>query len=107
MPNAVYLIFSGAAALVAILFGWLMRGKLGRMKVADADNIATKIVSEAKKEAEIRKKEAVLEAKDEWYKAKTNFERQIENQRREIRKEEDGVRRQGEELDQKVDVAQS
>jgi ribonuclease Y len=104
MPNAVYLILAGAATLVAVLLGWLLRGKLGRMKVSDAENMAAKIVSEAKKEAEIRKKEAVLEAKDEWYKAKTNFERQIENQRREILKEEDGLRRQAEELDQKVDV---
>jgi ribonuclease Y len=104
MPNAVYLILSIAAALVATLTGWLLRGKLGRMKVAEAEQTAQKILSEAKKDAEIRKKEAALEAKDEWYKAKANFERQIENQRREFNKEEDNLRRRGEEVDQKADV---
>lgn len=104
MPNAVYLIFAAAAVAVAVLFGWLLRGRIGRLKVADAESMAIRIVSDAKKEAEMRKKEAVLEAKDEWYKAKTNFERQIENQRREIQKEVDGVRKQAEELDGKFDV---
>jgi len=104
MPNAVYLILSVAAALVAALVGWLLRGKLGRMKVAEAEEIAAKVIAEARKDAEIRKKEAVLEAKDEWYKAKANFERQIENQRREFGKEEEALRRRAEEVDQKADV---
>jgi len=104
MPNAIYLIFAAAAVAMAVLFGWLLRGKLGRLKVADAETMAARIVSEAKKEAEMRKKEAVLEARDEWYKAKANFERQIENQRREIQKEQEGVRKQVEELDGKFDV---
>jgi ribonuclease Y len=104
MPHAVYLILSVAAVVVAVLFGWLLRGKIGRMKVGRAEGVAARIISEARKEAEIRKKEVVLEAKDEWYKAKANFERQIENQRREIRKEEEGLRRHAEELDQKADV---
>jgi ribonuclease Y len=104
MPNAVYLIFAVAAVVVAVLFGWLLRSKLGRMKTAEAESTAAKIVEEARKEVAIRKKEAVLEAKDEWYKAKANFERQIENQRREISKEEETLRRHAEEVDQKADV---
>jgi len=104
MPNAVYFIFSLAAVVFAALFGWLLRGKVGRQKVADAEGLASRIIAESKKEAEIRKKEAVLEAKDEWYKAKANFDRQIENQRREIKKEEEAIRRQAEEQDQKADV---
>jgi len=104
MPNAVYFILSLAAVVFAALFGWLLRGKVGRQKVADAEGLASRIIAESKKEAEIRKKEAVLEAKDEWYKAKANFDRQIENQRREIKKEEEAIRRQAEEQDQKADV---
>ena len=104
MPNAVYFILSLTAVLFAALFGWLLRGKLGRQKVADAEGLADRIIAESKKEAEIRKKEAVLEAKDEWYKAKANFDRQIENQRREIKKEEEAIRRHAEEQDQKADV---
>jgi ribonuclease Y len=106
MPHAVYLIFSVAAVVFGALFGWLLRGKLGRMKVAQAETIAQRVLDEARKEAEIRKKEAVLEAKDEWYKAKANFERQIENQRREIAREEQAIRQRGEEVDQKADVLQ-
>lgn len=104
MPNAVYIIFALGAVLAAALFGWLLRGRVGRLKVADAESMATRIVNEAKKEAEMRKKEAVLEARDEWYKAKANFERQSENQRREIEKENENVRKQAEELDGKFDV---
>jgi len=104
MPHAVYLIFSVAAVLLSALVAWLLRGKLGRMKVVEAEKVAERIIAEAHKDAEIRKKEAVLEAKDEWYKAKANFERQIENQRREIAKEEQSIRQKGEETDQKADV---
>jgi ribonuclease Y len=104
MPHAVYLIFSVAAVLLSALVAWLLRGKLGRMKVTEAEKIAERILAEAHKDAEMRKKEAVLEAKDEWYKAKANFERQIENQRREIAKEEQSIRLRGEETDQKADV---
>ena len=104
MSNAVYLVFSVAAVFVAVLFGWLIRGKLGRMKMTEAEDMASKIVRDARKESEIRKKEAVLEAKDEWYRAKASYERQIENQRREIQKEEEGLRRRAEEVDQKADL---
>ena len=47
MPHAVYLILSLAAVLVAALFGWLLRGKLGRMKISEAENIAERVLAEA------------------------------------------------------------
>ena len=41
MPNAVYILFALGAVLAAALFGWLLRARVGRLKVADAESMKT------------------------------------------------------------------
>jgi ribonuclease Y len=78
---------------LGVLFGavffaiaWIVQWRLARTRVGSAQNIASRIIEEAKKEAETRKKEAVLEAKEEWYRAKEKFEQETANRRKEMEK---------------------
>ncbi|MDR3013278.1 MAG: ribonuclease Y, partial [Chitinispirillales bacterium] len=53
---------------------------------------ASRIIREAKNEAEIQKKTAILEAKDEWFKAKTEFENETAKTREQIRAEHQRIK---------------
>ncbi|RPJ49418.1 MAG: ribonuclease Y [Candidatus Latescibacterota bacterium] len=79
----------GVGVLIgAVLFAvaWFIQWRLGRGRLGSAQNIATRIIDEAKKEAETRKKEAILEAKEEWYRAKEKFEQETASRRKEMEK---------------------
>lgn len=67
--------------------GWILSTKLGQGKVANAERLAEKIVSEAEKEAEAIKKQRIIEAKDEWYSLKQKFEKENQSQRQDIDKQ--------------------
>lgn len=71
---------------VLFLLGWYLNGRIGQGKVANAERLAEKIVSEAEKEAESIKNKRIMDAKDEWYRQKQKFERETNNKRREIEK---------------------
>ncbi|MEW5874539.1 MAG: ribonuclease Y [Candidatus Zixiibacteriota bacterium] len=108
MPE-IWMIVVGAVviAVVFAILGWLLARKVGRDKIARADETAAQIVREAEKEAEIKKKEALLEAKDEWYKAKVNFERELQVKRTELQKIEKRLSDREDDLNRKVDVFQT
>ena len=91
-------------AVVAFVLGWSLSRKIGRDKLAKAEELANKIIQEAEKESEMKKKEAVLEAKDEWYKAKVNFEREIQNKKMELERLEKKFQEREVGLDRKVDI---
>ncbi len=93
----------GSAALFFFL-GWYISRKMAEAKLGRADDLASKIVREAEKEADIKKKEAALEAKDEWYKAKLNFERETQTKKLEIQRLEKRLSDRESNLDRKVDI---
>ncbi|MBN1826074.1 MAG: ribonuclease Y [Candidatus Eisenbacteria bacterium] len=72
--------------IALFLVAWGVNRRLGKNRLESAQNLAGRIVEEAKKEAETRKKEVILEAKEEWYKAKEKFERETEGRRKELAK---------------------
>ena len=51
--------------VVLFVLAWIVNWRLGQGKLQSARNIASRVIDEAKKEAETRKKEVVLEAKEE------------------------------------------
>jgi ribonucrease Y len=102
----VWMIISGGllVAVLAFILGWFVSRRMGESKLAKLEELASKIIQEAEKEAEIKKKEGVLEAKDEWYKAKVNFEREIQNKKMELEKLEKRFQEREVGLDRKVDI---
>ena len=88
----------------AFIFGWLASKKIGQTKVADAESMAEKIVSDAKNTSETIKKEKLLEVKDEWNKQKQNFENDTKSRRNELNKAEKQLANREMNMDRKVDL---
>jgi ribonuclease Y len=100
-----YVIGAGVVFVVAaFVIGLLISRKTGEGRIAKAEALATKIVAEAEKEAEIKRKESLLEAKDEWFKAKQKFERETQVKKTEITKLEQALAVKESNLNRKVDV---
>ena len=89
------------AGIVTFFLGWVVNNRVGQGKVASAEKLAEKIVSEAEKEAEALKNKKVLEAKDEWFKQKQNFERETRNQRQDLDRKKNKLQDRELELDRR------
>ncbi|MBN1780749.1 ribonuclease Y [bacterium] len=99
-------IFVGLSIVLSVTMfylGWIFSTKLGQGKVANAEKLAEKIVSEAEKEAESLKKQRIIEAKDEWLNLKQKFEKESHSQRQELDKERRQLERNELELNKKLD----
>ena len=103
MEPIYYLVGAGIAVL-AFLIGHLVSRKTGESRIANAEALASKIIAEAEKSAEIKKKEAILEAKEEWFKSKQKFERETQSRKEEIAKLERALAGKESNLNRKVDI---
>jgi ribonuclease Y len=105
MQSTVILVVVGFLAIIAASsLAWYLSRRIGERKLANAEELARKIIAEAEKEAEIKKKEAMLEAKDEWYKAKANFDRDIQNKKTELAKLEKRSAEKDQQLNRKMET---
>ncbi|NOZ55304.1 MAG: ribonuclease Y, partial [Calditrichaeota bacterium] len=93
-----------AAAVVAFWAGWLASKKIGQGKIASAEVLAQKIVSEAEKEAEAIKKEKLLEAKEEWLRLKQSVENEVKSQRAELHRLERQLQQKENSLDRRAEM---
>jgi ribonuclease Y len=87
METYVFVIIAAVVSLAMFFIGWILNDRIGQGKVASAEKLAEKIVSEAEKEASAVKNQKILEAKDEWLKLKQNFEKETRVQRQEAEKQ--------------------
>ncbi|MBN2102460.1 ribonuclease Y [bacterium] len=90
-------------SVVTFYLGWILSTRLGQGKVANAEKLAEKIVSEAEKEAESLKKQKIIEAKDDLFNSKQKFEKEIQNQRQELEKQRRQIERNEMELNKRLD----
>ncbi len=93
-----------AAALISFIAGWLFSKYVGQSKVANAERLAEKIVSEAEKEANSIKKEKMLEAKDEFLRLKQSLDNETKQKRNELQKTENKLTSRERNLDRKYDL---
>ncbi|MBU0650611.1 ribonuclease Y [bacterium] len=84
-------------------FGYLLHKIASRKKLESAENMAARIIDDAKREAENRKKEVKLEAKDELLKARVEFEKETKIRRQELMQLERRLAQKEENLDKKVE----
>lgn len=96
-------LFSVLAGIAGFAVAWLVLRRIANTRIANAEGLSKKIISEAEKEAEIKKKEALLEAKEEWYKAKSNFERELQNKRNDIQKVEKRLQEKESSVDKRLE----
>lgn len=82
MEMAVYFIIA-AISIIMFFLGWVLNNKMGQGKVASAEKLAEKIVSEAEKEASAIRNQKLIEAKDEMLQLKQKFDKETQSQRKE------------------------
>lgn len=104
MEMVIYIVVAFVVAILAYAAGWFLSRKFANERIANLEQTAERIITEAKKEAETLKKEALLEAKEEWYQAKVEFEKEAQNKRMELQKYERRLRDKESNNDRKVDI---
>jgi ribonuclease Y len=85
--TAVYFISIGVVVL-AVAFAIFMYIRYSRTKLANASVEASKIIDEAKREAENYRKSAEIAAKEQWYQEKLKFEKETASRRKEMERAE-------------------
>ncbi|MDP3058840.1 MAG: ribonuclease Y [bacterium] len=87
----------------AIFGGYSYRKRIGERKIGESEAVATKIVEDAKKQAEARRRESILEAKDEVHKLRNELDREVKERRNELQRLERRVLQKDEVLDKKIE----
>ena len=93
-----------ASLIAGIAFGYLLRKMITRKELQSSENLAVRIVDEAKKEADNIKKEAVLQAKESLLKTKAEFEREARDRKTELDKLEARLRSKEENQEKRIDM---
>ena len=93
-----------ASLIAGIAFGYLLRRMLTRKEQQSSENLAVRIVEEAKKEADNIKKEAVLQAKESLLRTKAEFEREARDRKAELDKLEVRLRSKEENQEKRIDL---
>ena len=101
--DPIYYVIGAGIAILAFVIGLLISRRTGESRIANAEALSQKIISEAEKSAEIKKKEAMLEAKDEWFKSKQKFEKDTQSRKNEIQSLEQALATKESNLNRKVD----
>ncbi len=93
-----------ASLIAGIAFGYLLRKMITRKELQSSENLAVRIVEEAKKEADNIKKEAVLQAKESLLRTKADFEREARDRKTELDKLEGRLRSKEENQEKRIDI---
>ncbi|WP_324608737.1 ribonuclease Y [Pediococcus claussenii] len=98
-------IFSIILAIIAIIIGYVagyvFHKNIVEKQVDDANQSASSIIENARKQAETDRREALIEAKDESHKYRSDVEKELKKRRSEVQKQEDRLLQREEALDHK------
>lgn len=95
---AAVLVFALAVGAVVMYFVYK---KSQEKKIGDSKTEASRIMEEARLEAQTLRKEALLEAKDEQLRLRNEFERESRQKRSELQKQENRINQKEDNLDKK------
>ncbi|MDO9229749.1 MAG: ribonuclease Y [Syntrophales bacterium] len=105
------MLYNGMLILVLLVvlavggvLGFIVKQRLSRIKLESCENLSTRIIDEAKKEAETIKKEAILQAKENLLKVKTEFEKDSRDRKVELDALERRIRSKEENLERRIDL---
>ncbi|KPJ72705.1 ribonuclease [candidate division TA06 bacterium DG_78] len=82
----VQIVISIGVLIIAGALGIYIYSKVGRSKITTASLEASRIIEEAKREAENYRKAAEIAAKENWYQEKLKFEKETASKRKELEK---------------------
>lgn len=90
--------------VAAFFLGIFYRKNISEKITGSAEEQATKIIDDAKKDAAASKKAALVEAKEEIQKSRHEMEREIRDRRNEMTRQERRLQQKEESLDKKMDA---
>ncbi|WP_374282879.1 ribonuclease Y [Desulfovibrio sp.] len=94
-----------AAALLGVALGVVAHKRSAAKRVGDADDLAKRIVAEARKEAQAQKKEILLQGQDDLFNQKRELENEFKEREREVKARERKLEEMGGRLEEKLEKA--
>jgi len=89
--------------LAGIFLGWITRWLYARFQLSSSEQKASRIVSDALREAEAKKKEAILESKDQLLRERNQLEKETRERRIELQRVERRLLQKEENLEKRVE----
>ncbi|MDD6087999.1 MAG: ribonuclease Y [Desulfovibrionaceae bacterium] len=90
-------------ALLGGSVGYILNRHLASKRKEDANDLANRIVEEARKEAQAQKKEILLQAQNDLYNQKRALENDFREQERDLKNREKRLQEQGERLEERIE----
>lgn len=101
--NALCYIIGAVAFVLGIVAGKFIFARNTQKKIDEAEQQASKIVSDAQSKAETLKKEKLLEAKENFVQLKAEHDREVLDKNRKIGESENRIRQKEQTISQKID----
>ncbi len=103
--DTMLILYLSCAIAAGLLAGWLIPRVIGSKRIAGANDLARRIIEEARKEALAQKKEIIIQGKDEVLEAKRAMENELKEQEREIKAKDKKVQEHSDKLEEKLENA--
>ena len=100
-----FILALAAAVLVGVSAGALVHRWVTTKRICDADELAKRIVEEARKEAQAQKKEILLQGQDDLFNQKRELENEFKEREREVKLRERKLDEMGSRLEDKLEKA--
>ena len=99
------IVWLALAAVVGLLVGALVHKSVTTKRIGDADELAKRIVEEARKEAQAQKKEILIQGQDDIFNQKRELENEFKEREREVKLRERKLEEMGGRLEEKLEKA--
>ena len=102
--ESVSLLAVGISGLLGVLAGFYLRRMIIESRIDSVENLAKKILDEARRDAEAIKKETALQAKDQLFQMKVEFDKESKERRQELNNLEKRLLQKEEHLEKKIGI---
>ncbi len=102
--ESVSLLAVGISGVLGIFAGFYLRRMIIESRIDSVENLAKKILDEARRDAEAIKKETALQAKDQLFQMKVEFDRETRERRQELNNLEKRLLQKEEHLEKKMGI---
>ena len=90
-------------AIIGVACGYFLRRSLAESKIGSAEQEASRIVAQARRDADSTNKESVLQTKDEMHRLRTDFEQEEKERRTDLQRYERRLLQKEENLEKRAD----
>jgi ribonucrease Y len=103
--DMLHIVYIALACAVGIIIGVICHNRILTKRIGDANDLAKRIVEEARKEAQAQKKEILLQGQDDLFNQKREQENEFKEREREVKAKERKLSELGDRLEEKLEKA--